>query len=119
MKRTIAERIRARREELGMSQEELALKLGYKNRSSINKIEKSAQKLTQTKIMAVAKALETTPEYIMGWGEEETAPNDYHTEDERLSFIIDVFSKSNENEKALILQYFELLKKAKKGGDDS
>ena len=89
--------IRKLREKLGMSQEELALKLGYKNRSSINKIEKSAQNLTQTKIMAVAKALETTPEYIMGWDEDETAPSDYHVEDERLSFIIDVFSKSNEN----------------------
>ena len=32
-------RIRKRREELGMSQEELAKKMGYKSRSSINKIE--------------------------------------------------------------------------------
>ena len=32
-------RIKARREELGMSQEELATKLGYKSRSTINKIE--------------------------------------------------------------------------------
>ena len=34
------ERIRRRREELGLSQDELAKKLGYKSRSSINKIEK-------------------------------------------------------------------------------
>ena len=32
-------RIKARREKLGMSQEELATKLGYKSRSTINKIE--------------------------------------------------------------------------------
>ena len=33
------QRIKERRESLGMSQEELAKKLGYKSRSTINKIE--------------------------------------------------------------------------------
>ena len=32
-------RIRSRREELGISQDELAKRIGYKSRSSINKIE--------------------------------------------------------------------------------
>ena len=36
-------RIKARREELGMSQEELATKLGYKSRSTINKIHSFCQ----------------------------------------------------------------------------
>ena len=36
----IYKRIRARREGLGISQEELAKRMGYKSRSSINKIEK-------------------------------------------------------------------------------
>ena len=36
---TIYDRIKLRREELGMSQQELAYKLGYKSRSTINKIE--------------------------------------------------------------------------------
>ena len=64
---TIGERIKERRIQLGMSQEELAHKLGYKSRSSINKIELGGQNLTQKKIKAIAEALETTPEYIMGW----------------------------------------------------
>ena len=66
---TIGERIRDRRTELGMSQEELALKIGYKSRSSVNKIEKNERELTQSKIKAVADALKTTPAYIMGWNE--------------------------------------------------
>ena len=37
----VGDRIRARRTELGMTQEELAKKAGYKSRSSINKIELS------------------------------------------------------------------------------
>ena len=71
---TIGERIRKLREELDISQEELALKLGYKSRSSINKIESGQQNLTQPKIRAIANALSTTPSYIMGWDDENSYP---------------------------------------------
>jgi len=67
---TIGDRIKKRREELNISQEELGLKLGYKSRSSINKIELDGRSLPQSKIKAIAEALETTPSYIMGWEEE-------------------------------------------------
>ena len=66
---TIGSRIRTRREELGLSQDELAKRLGYKSRSSLNKIELDQRNLTQSKIKAIADALETTPSYIMGWDE--------------------------------------------------
>ena len=66
---TIGSRIRNRREELNLSQDELAKRLGYKSRSSINKIELDQRNLTQSKIKAIADALETTPVYIMGWEE--------------------------------------------------
>lgn len=64
---TIGERIRVRREELNISQDELAKKLGYKSRSSINKIESDSRNLTQSRIKAIADALGVTPAYIMGW----------------------------------------------------
>lgn len=66
---TIGERIKARREELNMTQDELAKKIGYKSRSSINKIELDLYNLKQSKIKTIADALETTPSYIMGWSE--------------------------------------------------
>lgn len=69
----IYKRIRARREELGISQEELAKRLGYKSRSSINKIEKGENDIPQSKIVAFAEALRTTPERLMGW-EQSPAP---------------------------------------------
>lgn len=72
---TIGERIKARREQLQLSQDELAKKLGYKSRSSINKIEMDSRNLTQSKIKAIADALETTPSYIMGWEEIERYSN--------------------------------------------
>lgn len=63
----IGDRIKERREYLKMSQDDLAKKLGYKSRSSINKIERDASGLPQSKIVAIANALNTTPAYIMGW----------------------------------------------------
>ena len=63
-------RIRSRREELGISQDELAKRVGYKSRSSINKIEKGKNDITQSKIAEIAAALDTTPEYLMGWQNE-------------------------------------------------
>lgn len=64
---TIGQRIKERREELDITQDELAKRLGYKSRSSINKIELDIYNLKQSKIKAIADALQTTPGYIMGW----------------------------------------------------
>lgn len=66
----IGDRIRARREELGMSQEELAHAIGYKSRSSINKIELDGQGLPQKKVVQIARALRVTPGFLMGWEDE-------------------------------------------------
>ena len=64
-------RIRQRREELGMTQDELANLMGYKSRSSINKIELGKSDIPQSKIKAFAIALRTTPEFLLGLSTEE------------------------------------------------
>lgn len=64
----IGQRIKQRRLELNLSQDELAKKVGYKSRSSINKIELSRD-LPLKKVELMAKALETTPSYLMGWND--------------------------------------------------
>lgn len=63
----IGNRIKERRESLGMTQEELALALGYKSRTSINKIEKGLTDIPQSRIVSFAEVLKTTPGYIMGY----------------------------------------------------
>ena len=75
---TIGERIKKRREELGLSQETLAERLGYKSKSSINKIELNQRDLPQSKIKMIADALGVTPDYIMGWDEESSVIADYN-----------------------------------------
>lgn len=66
----VGARIKKRREQLGLTQDELAQTIGYKSRSSINKIEKGENELPQSKIVVFAKALKTTPAYLMGWADD-------------------------------------------------
>lgn len=66
----IGDRIKKRRLELGLTQEELAKKAGYKSRSSINKIELSRD-LPLTKVKEVARILDCTPSYLLGWEDKE------------------------------------------------
>jgi len=65
----IGERIKSRRLELDMTQDELAKKAGYKSRSSINKIELTRD-LPLNKVSLIAKALNCSPSYLMGWSED-------------------------------------------------
>lgn len=62
--------IRRRREDLGMSQDTLARKVGYTSRSTIARIENGEIDIPQSKVMAFAEALHTTPAELMGWTEE-------------------------------------------------
>ncbi len=72
---TIGRNIQERRKALGLTQEELADKMGYKSKSSINKIELGINDIPQSKIVLFAEALQTSPAYLMGWNEEPTEEN--------------------------------------------
>lgn len=62
----IYSRIRARRIELGLTVEQLANRMGYKDKSSISKIENGKADIPQSKVLAFARALDTTTAYLMG-----------------------------------------------------
>lgn len=62
--------IKRKREELGLSQEELARILGYKHKSSINKIELGLADVPRTKVPAFAKALGMNVIDFSGWSDE-------------------------------------------------
>lgn len=70
----IFDRIKNRRKELNMSQEELAIKTGYKTKSAISRIENGNRDISQSQIKIFAKALNTTPEYLMGLKTEFSQP---------------------------------------------
>lgn len=108
---TIGQRVKLRREELGLSQEELAKRIGYKSKTSINKIELDFRNLTQSKIKAIADALDTTPSYIMGWDEEaEEAKKAAPIEEDSLNAeIIKLFMGLTADQKKEALNYLRYL----------
>ena len=61
-------RIKERREALKLTQEELATRMGYKDKSSIHRIEAGRADIPQSKVYAFAKALDTTPVTLWGGG---------------------------------------------------
>lgn len=68
---TIGNNISRIRRDLGMTQEELAKLMGYKSKSTINKIELGINDIPQSKIVQFAQVLGTTPAELMGWKEED------------------------------------------------
>lgn len=64
---TVGERIKQARLKKGYTQAELAELLGYKSRSSINKIETEGRDIPRSSIVKFANVLDVTPAYLMGW----------------------------------------------------
>lgn len=71
---TLGERIKKLRLESGLTQEELAKEIGYSTKTSISKIENDVLDINQSTIVALARALKTTPSVLMGWTETENKP---------------------------------------------
>ena len=105
-----------------MTQEELAIRVGYKSKSAINKIEQGVNDVQQSKIKQFADALNTSPSVLMGWVEEQTSKkNDalanivmqLRKDDEFLSMVEKLSKLSPEKRQALqpILDAFEATEK--------
>lgn len=71
---TLYENIKKLRQSLGLTQQELAERMGYSDKSMIAKIENGKIDISQSKIIAFAKALNTTTAYLMGWKETPDIP---------------------------------------------
>lgn len=77
---SIGKRIRERRKELGLTVDEVAEKLG-KNRATIYRYESDEiENMPITVLEPLAKILNTTPAYLMGWDDLKTAA--YNSEKE-------------------------------------
>lgn len=81
---TIADRIRNRRLELGLSVDDLA-KLLNKNRATVYRYESNYIKTYQPDVMeSLAAALQTTPSYFYGYDEEEESSGSPQTMEARI-----------------------------------
>ena len=101
---TIGERIKKRRKELNLTQQELAYKLGYKDRSAVCQVERDKNNsITTDRIEAFALALDCTPADLMGW------TNTFVLDgDEKV--IIEV-CRNNEHAKEILMAYANTVKK--------
>jgi transcriptional regulator with XRE-family HTH domain len=92
----IGDRIRIRREELGLTQQQLADRLGYKSKTTINKIESGINGISQKRIVAFAHALNTTIEYLMEMDDvEESEQHKYYYNDETAKVAQEIFDSSD------------------------
>lgn len=66
---TVGDRIKQKRIELGLSQDELATKMGYSSKSAVSRTENSGDDVGRKRVVAFAKALGCEPSELMGWSE--------------------------------------------------
>lgn len=71
---TIGSRIKARRKDLGLTQTELAERMGYKTKAAISSVENNNEDLTTERVKKYAEALNTTPSFLMGWVDDKGMP---------------------------------------------
>lgn len=64
---TVGERIKELRIEFGLSQDELAKRAGYSDKTAISKLEHAGNNITLKQVKRIAIALEASPEELMGW----------------------------------------------------
>lgn len=69
---TLYNNIRKRRTEIGMTQSELAYKVGYSDKGMISKVENGKVDIPQSLILKFAAALRTDPAHLMGWESDDT-----------------------------------------------
>ena len=102
----IGTRIMERRQQLGLTQEELAFRMGYKTKSAINKIELGINDVSQSKVVKFAEALHTSVAYLMGWDEEQeekpTNPRIGELTEEELDIIEDLRRLAQADQDAIL-----------------
>lgn len=105
---TLYDRIRELRIRAGMSQDDLARAMGYKDRSMITKIESGKVDISQKKILSFARVLNTTPGYLMGWEEEKQRSIDLQRfnsqeQDPQIRIVSGMMENMSEDQKAQIV----------------
>lgn len=94
---TTADRIRNRRIELKLTQLEVAQRIGLTSKAAMCKIEKQGDDVTLKNVEKIAKALNCTPAYLMGWTDE-PEENTISREEE----FAELYTQLNDDQKTLV-----------------
>lgn len=107
---SFGDRVRQRRMELGYSQDELAKKLGYTSRSTINKIENGTNDVVQSKVVEFASALETTASFLMGWDDNANKKESIKMDPTEKDLVV-AFRRADELTKQMVLRLLNIEEK--------
>ena len=110
-KLNLGDRVKQRRKELRMTQEELAAKMGYSSRSSINKVE-CGREVSQRIIVRLADALDVTVPYLMGWDETPVAKAEFEASvllDEDIMEMVHLYMPLDAEKRKAVKQMAKLL----------
>ena len=102
---TVGERIKQVRESKNMSQQELAKRMGYKDRSSISKIEKNKDDdIMLDTVQKIADVLDCSPLYLMGWESDEYEEHIKKAAErlERYAEFIKLYEQLNDSNRELV-----------------
>ena len=101
----IGDKIKQRRLELGMTQEELAHKIGCKSKSAINKIEKNINDVNQSKLIKLADALDCSPTFFI----EDISVGSFQSE--IIQAYADKLSKLSPEKQNNVMKYIDFLER--------
>lgn len=90
---TVADKIRSRRIELGLTQLDVAKRLGLTTKAAVSKIENKGDKIKLSTVEKYADVLDCTPAYLMGWDNETT---------DRVKRFTDLYSQLDEEHQDII-----------------
>lgn len=117
---TVGDRIRKRREELSMSQTDLAEKI-KSSKQTLYKYENNiVTNIPYEKLLSISNALEVSPAYLMGW---EIPKKDSATlladiaGDPELIIYLEKIKEMNSKERQKVYDYIDFIVYSKKAGD--
>ena len=115
----IGEMIKKRREELGWTQQELADKMGYTSKSTITRIEKGYNDVSQTNITKFAEVLSVSISYLMEWEKHCQNENNLPSLPPLTIEFQEKFSNLNSVNRENVLHYIDFLASQEHPSDDS
>lgn len=107
----VGNRIKSRREAMGMTQGQLAEKMGYKSKSTINKIEMGKVDVSQTKVVKFSEILNCTPGYLMNWEDATLEEMDRNDADSLDKELLEIIKDLDDDKMQNLIQYARFLAK--------
>lgn len=107
----ISLKIKQLRTEKGMTLEQVATIVGV-GKSTVRKWETGMiANMKRDKIALLAKALGTTPTYLMGWKEDKKSPSKNITLSEGEEVLLDLFRQTPSDKQSLVLEMIQVVLK--------